>query len=202
MRSPLASLIFCVALLPCLAPFSFAVTHAPRQDDATIAPPPPRVFSNEEKAQLAAISNDRRKRVRLSLELAANRLTRAEQLTREQQYAPASIELGGYEAIIEDALEFMQEQSRARGASRDLLKRFEQTLRAHAPRLEGVRRTTPPSYAVHVGTTLKLAQRARTKALNAFFGDGTIHDLTTENPSSSNQESRATNPDATPPRER
>jgi len=151
---------------------SFAI----RQDEIKIAPPPPRVFSDEEKARLAAVASDRRKRLRLSLELATARLMRAEQLTTQQLYANASIELGGYEALVENAFAFMQREAAGGDKQRDLFKRFEQTLRAHTLRIEAIRRSTPPDYAVHVATTIKFARAVRTKALAAFFGEGSVRE--------------------------
>jgi len=167
------------------------VTVICAQELEDVAPPPPRIFSNDERAQLAAAA-ERNKRVPVSLTLATNRLIRAEGFTTQQQYAAASTELGAYQALIEDALVFIQKQV-VGSKQRDSFKRFEQTLRAHTSRIEAVRRITPPFYAVHVATTIKVAQRARTKALDGFFGAEVMRDHapdTTNAPASSGEQSR------------
>jgi hypothetical protein len=178
-----ATLIF--VLVSCAA-----VTCAQELEDA--APPPPRAISNDERAQLAAA--ERNKRTQVSLTLATNRLVRAEGFTTQQQYAAASTELGAYQALIEDALVFIQKQI-VGSKQRDSFKRYEQALRAHTSRIEAVRRITPPFYAVHVATTIKVAQRARTKALDGFFGAEVMRDRAPDTPdspasSSSGEQSR------------
>lgn len=170
-------------LVPC-AP----ITCAQGLDD--VAPPPPRTFSNDERAQLAAA--ERNKRVPVSLTLATNRLVRAEGFTTQHQYAAASTELGAYQAIIEDTLAYIQKQIIG-SKQRDSFKRFEQTLRGHTQRIEAMRRITPPFYAVHVATTIKVAQRARTKALDGFFGDEVMRDHA---PESSGEQSPTTDSSA------
>lgn len=186
-----AAFIVCAALLlTAFAPRLYNAAPHSLQDEMT-APPPPRVFTDTERTQLAGVSNDRRKRLRLSLELAENRLARAEQLTGGQQYAPASIELGAYEALIVDAFAFMQERSNPDNKLRDLFKRFEQALRAHTRRIEAIRRITPTAYAPHVATTINLAKSLRAKALDAFFGEGSLRDDIGSDAETTNQESRA-----------
>lgn len=177
-----------------VAQMGVAVPLHARQDEAT-APPPPRIFTEAEKGRLAAVIDDRRKRLRLSLELAEARLARAEQFTTGQQYAAASAELGAYEALIEDAFAFMQEQGVVNNKLRDLFKRFEQALRAHTQRIEAVRRITPTAYSQHVGTTIKLAKSLRSKALDAFFGEGSMSgDDASPDGAAPDRESRASTP--------
>lgn len=182
---PFAARVVCsAAMLLMISVPCATITHAQGLDD--VAPPPPRTFSNDERAQLAAA--ERNKRVPISLTLATNRLVRAEGFTTQQQYAVASTELGAYQAIIEDALGYIQKQL-VGSKQRDSFKRFEQTLRAHTQRIEAIRRITPPFYAVHVATTIKVAQRARTKALDGFFGDEVMRNHA---PESSGEQSRTT----------
>lgn len=173
--SPQSLMIYvCLLLLFIASQIGGAMTVSAQ--DESIAPPPPRIFTDGEKAQLAAAGGDRRKRLRINIELAENRLARAEQLTLQQQYGAASAELGAYQALIEDGSMFIQEQGTSNNKLRDLLKRFEQSLRAHTLRIEAIRRTTPQAYVVHVEATLKLAKALRAKALDAFFGEGSMRD--------------------------
>lgn len=178
LRRTRIQLAFRCATLLLLFASSMAVAFAQQLED--VAPPPPRAYSNDEQAQLAAA--ERHKRLRISLELATNRLVRAEGFTTQRQYAAASAELGAYQALVEDALNYIQKQVMG-GKQRDFFKRFEQTLRAHTLRIEAMRRITPPSYAVHVATTIKIAQRARTQALDGFFGAEVMRDDAPASPS-------------------
>ena len=161
--------------LPSLAILVLFVIAARAVQDQE-APPPPRVISEDERTRLDALSGNARKRLRLGLEFAEIRLTRAEQSTTDGRFAAASIELGAYEALIENVFASLRPQGAANNRSRDQLRRFEQALRAHGARIEVIRRTTVPAYAVHVATTARLARQIRTKALDTFFGTGSMDD--------------------------
>jgi hypothetical protein len=136
-------------------------------------PPPPMKFvSRGERTQLAA-ARDAKARTRATIELADARLMRAEQLTAGQQFEAASIELGIYQGLVDDALRYL-EGSEAKKASRDTYKRLELALRSHCARLEAIRRVTPSEYAVHVKAICEGTRNARTLALNAFYGDTVV----------------------------
>jgi hypothetical protein len=105
-------------------------------------------------------------------------LSRAEALTGEQRYDPASTELGSYEAIIEDSLRYLSHMDRERGKTRDLYKNLELNLRKHAPRLEFIRRTTPSEYAVYVKATLDYTRKARSIALDSFYSNSVSRETT------------------------
>ena len=138
------------------------------------APPPLRLVPRGERSQLDA-ARDVKARMRLSVELAEARLSRAEQMTSSQQYEGAARELGIYEGILDDALRFLKDQ-REQKKLRDTYKRFEITLRSHAVRLETMRRTTPSEYAFNIKTITESTKTLRGEALNGFYGDNVIRD--------------------------
>ena len=139
------------------------------------APPPLKFISSEERSQISR-EGDAKKRLRLSVELADARLRRAEELTAAQRYEAATDQLSSYQTILEEAFVFMRARTKIDNKTRDLYKYLELNMRAHAPRLEAVRRTTPAEYAVYVRSVFEFTREARTTALNSFYGDTVLKD--------------------------
>lgn len=133
------------------------------------APPPFKIISREERAQISD-TKDPKARVRTTLELAETHLVRAESYTSQRDYDGSLGELGRYTALIEDALGFLSTMSRDRNKTRDLYKRLELALRAHGPRLTAMRRSTPLEYAVWIKELEDFTRKGRTEALNSFYG--------------------------------
>lgn len=154
------------------------------------APPPLRLVPRDERAQLDAM-RDAKTRTRLSVELAENRLARAEQMTTSQQYESASRELGIYQGILEDALRFLKEQKDQKKL-RDIYKRFEITLRSHGARIETMRRTTPSEYSVNIKKAVDNTKSLRGEALNGFYGDTVIRDMSDADEKKAPDEEKAT----------
>jgi len=140
------------------------------------APPPIKIITKEERAQIAAQSDDPKQRLRLTIQLAGARLTRAEQHTAQGNYDEASAEVGSYHALIEDVLEFLSTMKRDSNKTRDLYKRLELALRSDGPRLTTMRRTTPLEYAVWIKKVEEFARESRTEALNSFYGHTVVRD--------------------------
>ncbi len=69
-----------------------------------------------------------------------------------------------YWALIEDVFAFLKKIDRDNNKKRDLYKRVELALRAHAPRFGGIRRTTPAEHAVWIKEIEDFARRGRTEA--------------------------------------
>ncbi len=162
-----------ILLLATLCLLLATVTAARAQELSSApqtAPPPMKFVSRDERNQLAA-TRDRHVRTRTSLEFAESHLHRAEELSIAHQYDTAAEELGNYQGVIEEALRFLDDNGKNSGKARDLYKKIELTLRAQAPRIETIRRTTPYEYAVNVKGVVKFTREARTIALNAFYGD-------------------------------
>ena len=146
----------------------------PRPQDQT-APPPLKIITRIERTQLAA-AKDEKQRVKLSIELAENHLTNAENQTSQQQFDIAAAEAGMYWALIEDVFSFMKSLARENNKKRDLYKRLELSLRAHGPRLTIMRRSTPSAHAVWIREIEDFARNGRTEALNSFYGNTVIRD--------------------------
>jgi hypothetical protein len=139
------------------------------------APPPIRIITKEERAQIDQ-AGDSKQRLRLTIQIAGARLTRAEQHTAQGNYDEASAEVGSYHALIEDALEFLNTMKRDSNKTRDLYKRLELALRADGPRLTTMRRTTPLEYAVWIKKVEEFARASRTEALNSFYGHTVVRE--------------------------
>lgn len=135
-------------------------------------PPPMRFVSRSERTQLSA-ARDAKARTRATIELAEARLARAEQLTANQQFSEASTELGMYQGLVENVLQYLNDEQTGK-KQRDTYKRLELALRSHCARIEAIRRVTPAEYAVHVKAICECARHARTEVLNAFYGDTVI----------------------------
>lgn len=139
------------------------------------APPPIKVITKQERSQIDQ-SDDSKSRLRTTIDLAAMRLTRAEELTKQGNFDAAGAEVGSYQALIEDALEFLSAMKRDSNKTRDLYKRLELALRAHGPRLTTMRRETPLEYAVWIKKVEEFARDGRTEALNSFYGHTVVRE--------------------------
>jgi len=146
---------------------------APRQqsDDVTTAPPPLRYIPDEVRRELDA-EQDLKARTHLALDLAEERLARAAEQANADRFEEATAELGIYEAVVADAVRFVQSSSRrVTNKQRDILKHFEIALRSHVPRLETIRRTLPAAHAAYVKSTIEFVNRQRDQALDSFYDD-------------------------------
>ena len=107
----------------------------------------------------------------LCLQLADARLQRAEAAANGENFQDALVELGGYQAVVDHGLRFLQSNNNDSRRVRDNFRRLEIALRAHVPRIEMIRRTTPFEYAVHLKTIMNFTRDARSRALDSFFSD-------------------------------
>ncbi|HVQ38001.1 MAG TPA: hypothetical protein VMS31_10740 [Pyrinomonadaceae bacterium] len=141
--------------------------ESPVQDQT--APPPLKIISRVERAQIDE-SKDAKARVRTTLDLAVVRLIEVEAQTSQQNYPLALAGAGKYWALIEDVFSFLKTMKNDSNKTRDLYKRVELALRAHAPRLSAVRRGTPAEYSFWMKQIEEFARNGRTEALNSFYG--------------------------------
>jgi hypothetical protein len=167
-RSTYAILLLAATCVPALG------LQEPRVQDQT-APPPLKIITRAERSQLNG-SKDAKARVKTTLELADTHLANAENHTSQRDYDIAAAEAGMYWALVEDAFSFMKTMDRDSNRRRDLYKRLELALRAHAPRLSTIRRSTPAEHAVWIREIEDFARKGRTEALNSFYGNTVIHD--------------------------
>ena len=140
------------------------------------APPPFKMIVKEERAALDAAVNDPKKRLKMTIEFADGHLLNAEQHTSRENYEAASTEVGMYQALIENALQFLSTFKRDSNKTRDLYKRLELALRADGPRLTAMRRITPLEFAVWIKQVEDFARDGRTEALNSFYGHTVVRD--------------------------
>jgi hypothetical protein len=134
-----------------------------------------RFVSPVERSQLNA-ARDSKARLRISLDLAANRLTRTEEFTSQRKFDQALEELGGYLGLIDNVRAFIGGMDYDRGSTRDLYRHLEIALRAHIPRLAVMRRSTPVQYAGHIKDAEEYLREARAEALDSFYGHSVLRE--------------------------
>ena len=128
-----------------------------------------RIVSRAEREQLTA-ARDPKARIRTTIDLAADHLTRAEYLTAEKKFAHASEELGGYLGLINNAVGFIGDLARDKSSTRDLYRHVDIALRAHIPRIAVMRRSTPAEYASNLKAVEEYVRDTRAEVLEAFYG--------------------------------
>jgi hypothetical protein len=144
-------------------------------DDGDSAPPPMKLLSKEEKQQLEAVT-EVKKRTQLSLELMEKRMTKAEELNTAGHLDDMYKELGGFGALMDDSLRFLVRQDTGKGKVLNNFKKLEIGLRAFVPRLENIRRDLSSKYEPYVRTLIKYIQNAREKAIEPMFGNTVVPD--------------------------
>lgn len=183
------------ALSLCFAAVAWAQEDRTTQQQLP-APPPLKSISPEDRALLSA-AHDIKARVKVSIELANTHLLRAEEFTSRDQYDAASAELGRYRGIVEDGLRYLIQVNTS---NRDLYRRLELSLRTHSLRIEAIRRATPAEYAVNVKAIGEHTRKARTDALNAFYGDTVVRErYEEEQPARGNESTQAPKPETRKP---
>lgn len=153
-----------------------AVLSAPglsQEATAGDAPPPAKVISKQEKAQLDA-QTDVKKRTKLALDLMNARMTTAEQLHEKEDLDAMFIELGAFHALVDSTLDFLNKSDKDSGRVLNNFKRFEIGLRAFAPRLEIIRRDLPLKYEFYVRSLAKYLRNARARAVEPLFTDSVM----------------------------
>lgn len=146
------------------------------QDDEmpeNVAPPPIKLISKEEKSALAAVG-DVKDRTKLTLDLMEARLKKAEELNTGESFGAALNELGTFQALMDDALRFLNRNNTGRGKVLDNFRRFEIALRAFTPRIETIRREVPERYEYHVRKLLRTVRDARSKAVEPMFANTVV----------------------------
>jgi hypothetical protein len=164
--------LFSLVAVFCLTGFVFGqeVQTVDYQGADDTAPPPVFTMSGAEKSQLTNES-DLKRRTQLCLMLADARLRSAEAATDREDFQAALLDLGSYQAIIENHIKFLERGNYSDGKVRDNFRRMDITLRSYTPRIETIRRTTPFEFAVHLKSILNFTRDARARALDSFFSD-------------------------------
>ena len=157
--------------------FAASLPPGARAQDLIVPPqpaPPPMVYIPQEMRTRLMSARDEKARTRLSLELAEARLARAEQQTGAGQFNPAAADLGVYQALMEEAIQYLQRAGGGANRPRDLFKHIEQALRKHAARVEAMRRMTPSEYSGNLLALIKLMRELRTESVEAFYSDTVV----------------------------
>jgi hypothetical protein len=159
------SLLAAFSLLSCVA---VQAQEAEEKVPDNLAPPALRIISKDEKSALAGVS-DVKDRTKLALDLMEVRLKKAEALNTQESFGDLLTELGSFQALMDDALRFLNRNDDGRGKIMSTFKRFEMALRAFTPRIELIRREVPENYEYHVRKLLKTVRDTRSKAVEPFF---------------------------------
>lgn len=150
-----------------------ASSNAKAQDepfDPNAAPPPIKRMSADEEKRLesAESPNDR---VKLAVDLMEARLRNAESNAASAEYKEMYRDLGAFQALMDDTIDYLYKALADRKKVFDSFKRFEIKLRSFAPRLALIRREIPLEYDPYVRDLLKYLRDARSKAVDPLFGD-------------------------------
>jgi len=139
------------------------------------APPPLKILSKTEKFQLDSVT-DIKQRTKLALELMEARLMKAEGFNAKEEYSEMFLELGGFHALVDNTIDFLNVKNNDSGKVLNNFKRIELSLRKYITRLEVVRRDLPIKYELYVRKLVKHIRDARTRAIEPFFGDTVLPD--------------------------
>ena len=146
---------------------------ASAQEPGDIAPPPIKMLSKSEKADLST-KLEPKARTAFALELMNKRLASAEKFRTDENYSLMYAELGGFHALMDDTINFLLKANSREGKQLNSLKKFEIGLRSFTTRLEIVRRDLPSNFDPYLKTLLKNIDEAREKAMAPFFSDTVI----------------------------
>lgn len=141
--------------------------------DETVVPPPLKILSKTEKSQIAA-AKDMKERTKLALVLMEARLSSAETFSVKEQYRETFDELGGFNALVDDTLDFLKKNNNGGGKVLSNFKRIELSLRKYITRLELIRRDLPIRYESYVRELIRHVRDARTEAVEPLFDDSVV----------------------------
>jgi len=152
--------------------FVFASVGDAQGED--IPPPPLKIMSKSEKSQLVA-KTEPKERVNLALQLMDTRLKSAEKDRLNENYSVMYAELGGFDAIMDNTLDYVLHADSSEGRRLNSLKKFEIGLREFVPRIEGIRHDSPLNFEPYLKSLLKYISDAREKAIAPFFSNTVVH---------------------------
>ena len=146
-----------------------------KEDDppADVAVPPTKFLSQDEKKLLDG-EKDSKKRTKLSLEFMEARLIKSEKLLVANSFKDSLNELGGFHAVLDNALNYLVKNNDHSNKVDNNFKNFEIFLRKQVPRLESIRREMPLKYGYYVGKLMRAVREARAKAIEPLFDDTVV----------------------------
>ena len=154
--------------LPLAFCFLFSTSVFTQVQLEDIEPPPLKLLSKTERAQLEA-ATEIKPRTKLALEMMEARLVKAETFGANEQYREMFDELGGFHALVDNTLDFLNAHDTDSGKVLNNFKRIELSLRKYITRLELIRRSLPMRYELYVRRLVKYTREARTKAVEPLF---------------------------------
>lgn len=171
--SPVGSktLRLCVCALKCFfVLLLFCQINSAQDDSEIVAPPPLKILTKAEKSRLEA-ETDIKRRTILSIELMEAKLLKAESLNAAEDYPTMFAELGGFHALMDNTIDFLNKHDNDSNKVLSNYKRVELTLRKYITRLELIRRELPIRYEPYVRKLVKYVRESRTKAVEPLFDD-------------------------------
>jgi hypothetical protein len=162
------------AILLCAVFVAVSIASVAQAQDEP-APPPIKMLSKTERQQLKGQVKPK-DRTNLALDLMDTRIRSAEKFAADENYSLMYAELGGFEALMDNALNFLLKSSVSEGKQLDNLKRLDIGLRKFIPRIETIRRDLPVSFDPYLRTVLKDLSQTREKAIQPFFSDSVVSD--------------------------
>ena len=152
-----------------LALCTLCVFAQPPVDEPKDAEPPPlKLLSKSEKAQLD-VATDVKDRTTLAITLMEARLKLAEDLNAKEAYADMFVEFGGFHALMDNTLNFLNRNDDGSRRVLNNFKKFEISLRGFVARIENIRRELPLKYEFYVRGLVKNVRDARTRAVEPLF---------------------------------
>ncbi|MGC2234893.1 MAG: hypothetical protein WA584_01860 [Pyrinomonadaceae bacterium] len=152
--------------------FTFCA-NAQTDEPKDAEPPPLKMISKDEKKALEG-ETEVKNRTNLAIMLMEGRLKKAEDLNSKGAYEEMFGELGGFHALIDYTLNFLNRNDNGSKAIINNFKKLELSLRAYISRLEIIRRELPTKYEFYVRGLVKTVRDARTKAVEPLFSDTVV----------------------------
>jgi hypothetical protein len=140
------------------------------QEPSYAAPPPFKLLSKSEKQQLSS-ETEIGDRTKLAIALMDIRLKSAEKSHANEDFQVMYADLGGFQALMDNTIEFLTRSGTHQGKVLNNLKKFEIALRTFSPRVESIRRELPGNFEPYVKNLLKYISQTREKAMEPFFSD-------------------------------
>jgi len=172
--------------------FCLALPTIAQQDKSLETPEIPKIEISADEQKLLNEEKDLKKRTQLGLKLAEERLAKAENLTQDDKYQNALVELRGYQALIKDVIKFLIQSGNDSKKIRDSVRRLDITLRNHTPRIEVIRRNSPYGYAQIHKDLIEFVRNARSEVLEVLFDDTVIQNQPAVNKNTSQNKSITT----------
>ena len=165
-------LVLCFGIL--FAAFSAPDSLFAQQLSPSEMPPPPlKILSLPEKKMLDG-ETDVKKRTALALEMMNFRIQKAEECDSHNDFSQMYSELGGFHALMDYALNFLNRSNSSSSKNLGNFKKYEMGLRGFPSRIELLRRELPVKYEYYLSDLLKDIRDARSKAIEPFFSDTVV----------------------------